>query len=70
MKILHTEASCGWGGQEIRVLSEIEGMRSRGHDMHLVCPASARIFAEARVGDVVIITNGQRINVGDAVAGV
>jgi glycosyltransferase involved in cell wall biosynthesis len=47
MKILHTENSLGWGGQEIRILSEIEGMRGRGHDMHLICPAEARIFAEA-----------------------
>ncbi len=47
MKILHTENSLGWGGQEIRILSEIEGMRGRGHDMHLICPAEARIFGEA-----------------------
>lgn len=47
MKILHTENSLGWGGQEIRILSEIAGMRGRGHDMHLVCPPGARIFAEA-----------------------
>jgi hypothetical protein len=47
MKILHTENSLGWGGQEIRILSEIEGMQGRGHDMHLVCPASARICTEA-----------------------
>ena len=47
MKILHTENSLGWGGQEIRILSEIDGMRSRGHDMHLICPAEARIFGEA-----------------------
>jgi len=47
MKILHTENSLGWGGQEIRILSEIEGMRGRGHDMHLICPQGARIFAEA-----------------------
>jgi glycosyltransferase involved in cell wall biosynthesis len=47
MKILHTENSLGWGGQEIRILSEIEGMRGRGHEMHLICPAEARIFGEA-----------------------
>ena len=47
MKILHTENSLGWGGQEIRILSEIEGMRGRGHEMHLICPPGARIFAEA-----------------------
>jgi hypothetical protein len=29
--ILHTEASTGWGGQEIRILREAIGMRERGH---------------------------------------
>jgi len=24
-EILHTESSCGWGGQEIRILEEAEG---------------------------------------------
>lgn len=31
MNILHLEASPGWGGQEIRILREAEGMRRRGH---------------------------------------
>ena len=31
MIILHTEASAGWGGQEIRILREAIGMRERGH---------------------------------------
>jgi glycosyltransferase involved in cell wall biosynthesis len=47
MKILHTEASCGWGGQEIRILEEARGLIERGHDVSLVCPASARILQEA-----------------------
>jgi len=47
MRILHTEASCGWGGQEIRILSEARGMQVRGHEVRLVCPPSARIYAEA-----------------------
>lgn len=47
MKILHTEASCGWGGQEIRILSEASGLRDRGHEVTLVCPREARIFEEA-----------------------
>ena len=47
MRILHTEASCGWGGQEIRILSEAQGMRLRGHEVQLICPPEARIFAEA-----------------------
>ena len=47
MKILHTEASRGWGGQEIRILTEAAGMIARGHAVELACPADARIFAEA-----------------------
>lgn len=47
MKILHTEASCGWGGQEIRILEEGLGMIRRGHQVQLICPREARIFDEA-----------------------
>lgn len=47
MKIVHTEASCGWGGQEIRILEEARGLAARGHDVQLLCPPEARIFAEA-----------------------
>jgi glycosyltransferase involved in cell wall biosynthesis len=46
--ILHTEASTGWGGQEIRIFTEMEAMRKRGHRLHLAAPASSRIFHEAR----------------------
>lgn len=47
MKILHTESSRGWGGQEIRILTEAAGMIARGHTVEIACPAEARIFAEA-----------------------
>ena len=47
MRILHTEASLGWGGQEIRILTEAAGMIARGHKVQLACPRQARIFAEA-----------------------
>jgi len=47
MKIVHTESSLCWGGQEIRVLSEAQGLTKRGHDVQLLCPPEARIFAEA-----------------------
>lgn len=46
--VVHTEASLGWGGQEIRVLSEMAGMMARGHRMLLLCPVEARIYSEAR----------------------
>ncbi|MDP2808741.1 MAG: glycosyltransferase family 4 protein [Rhodocyclaceae bacterium] len=47
MKILHTEASCGWGGQEIRILEESRGLIGRGHEVTVACPAHARMTAEA-----------------------
>ncbi len=47
MKILHTENSLGWGGQEIRILTEAAGMMKRGHEVQLIAPPESRIFAEA-----------------------
>ncbi len=47
MHIVHSESSCGWGGQEIRVLEEAAGMLERGHRVTLLCPREARIHAEA-----------------------
>jgi glycosyltransferase involved in cell wall biosynthesis len=47
MKILHTEASCGWGGQEIRILDESQGLSARGHEITLVAPRESRIFEAA-----------------------
>ncbi|HKW36592.1 MAG TPA: glycosyltransferase [Burkholderiales bacterium] len=48
MRILHTEASCGWGGQEIRILDESQGMAARGHELTLVAPRESRIYEAAR----------------------
>src|SRR3989454_10737853 len=47
MKILHTESSCGWGGQEIRILDEAHGMSLRGHSVAIVAPREARIYGAA-----------------------
>ncbi len=48
MKILHTEASLGFGGQELRILNEMIGMRERGHDVYLISPEEAEIHTIAR----------------------
>jgi glycosyltransferase involved in cell wall biosynthesis len=48
VRILHTESSTGWGGQEIRILTEAQGMLGRGHQVTLVTPASAEIYPAAR----------------------
>ncbi len=47
MKILHTESSCGWGGQEIRTLTESEGMIAKGHQITIACPSHSKIYQAA-----------------------
>ncbi|MHB1001844.1 MAG: glycosyltransferase family 4 protein [Armatimonadota bacterium] len=43
LTILHTEASTGWGGQEIRILAESDGMIKRGHRVLLACQPESGI---------------------------
>ena len=47
LRIVHTESALGWRGQEIRILSESQGLIGRGHDVRLICSPEARIHAEA-----------------------
>lgn len=46
-KILHTEASDGWGGQEIRIIEESLGMIRRGHRIVIAAPVKSMIFQKA-----------------------
>ena len=55
MNIVHTESSLGWGGQEIRILSESQGLIRRGHSVRLLCPPQARIFGEAPAWGVPVV---------------
>ena len=48
LSILHTENSTGWGGQEIRILTEARGMLDRGHQVMLLTPADAEILPAAK----------------------
>jgi glycosyltransferase involved in cell wall biosynthesis len=43
MRILHTESSVGWGGQELRVLDESAGLIARGHTVAIAAPGEAEI---------------------------
>ena len=45
--IAHTESSDGWGGQEIRILTEAAGMQARGHRVIVHGAHGSRIVAEA-----------------------
>jgi len=47
LRLVHTEASTGWGGQEIRVFTECCAMRDRGHLVWLACPANSPLFNRA-----------------------
>jgi glycosyltransferase involved in cell wall biosynthesis len=48
MKILHTESSNGWGGQEIRILKESMGLRSRGHEIVFAVVRGGKLADYAR----------------------
>ena len=47
MRIMHTESSTGWGGQENRTLNELISMRDRGHQLALLARPGAKILARA-----------------------
>ena len=46
--IAHTEYSLGWGGQEIRIFTEMQALRARGHRLLLCAPARSRIYQQAQ----------------------
>lgn len=54
MNILHTEASTGWGGQDMRVLWEAREMGRRGHKVVLACAAGCPLW-EAAQGTGIIL---------------
>jgi glycosyltransferase involved in cell wall biosynthesis len=47
LRILHTESSTGWGGQEIRILTEAQGMLERDHGVMLLTPHTATLYEAA-----------------------
>lgn len=46
--ILHTEASMGWGGQEIRIFNELQEMHALGHKVFLAASAQSSLFQKAQ----------------------
>jgi glycosyltransferase involved in cell wall biosynthesis len=47
-RIVHSEASLGWGGQEHRVLAELAGFQKRGSRVWLLAPRDSRVFQRAQ----------------------
>jgi glycosyltransferase involved in cell wall biosynthesis len=56
LAIVHTENSCGWGGQEIRILTESRGFLDRGHRVTLLAPPEAPIVDAARRMAIPVVT--------------
>ena len=56
LAIVHTENSCGWGGQEIRILTESRGFLDRGHRVTLLAPPEAPIVEAARRMAIPVVT--------------
>lgn len=48
LRIIHTESSKGWGGQENRTLNELLSVSALGHQLAVVCQPGARLGGRAR----------------------
>ena len=55
MKILHTEASAGWGGQEIRILTESQVFSQHHHEVLLVADKDSQIATRALSYDIKVL---------------
>jgi len=53
--IMHTESSCGWGGQEIRVYEELVGMPGLGFRTCLAAPEVSQIYQRALKAGVPVL---------------
>ena len=56
IRVLHTEWSDGWGGQEIRIIHEMKMMRSEGVEVYLACRANSMIKDEAVANNIKVFT--------------
>lgn len=56
LTILHTEASDGWGGQEIRIVQEAIGMIRRGYRVIIATSEECKIFNRARESGIDVFT--------------
>ena len=52
IKVLHTEWSDGWGGQEIRIINEMIAVREQGVEVFLACTDHAQIKQKALDNDI------------------
>ncbi len=51
-RIVHSEVSRGWGGQEHRILAELTGFQKRGSKVWLLAPHDAHVRARAEAAGI------------------
>ena len=56
IRVLHTEWSNGWGGQEIRVINEMNAVREAGVNVFLACRDDAIIKKKALENNIKVFT--------------
>jgi len=56
IKVLHTEWSDGWGGQEIRIINEMIAVREQGVEVFLACRDHAIIKQKALDNNIEVFT--------------
>jgi glycosyltransferase involved in cell wall biosynthesis len=57
-RILHSESSMGWGGQEVRVFAELEWMRAHGHWVALAAHPASAIAQRSREAGMTLYSLG------------
>lgn len=62
MRVLHTESSRGWGGQENRTLQEALQLRHRGVDLAFACQPDSQLAARAQQNGFSVTTLPMRNN--------
>ena len=62
IRVLHTEWSDGWGGQEIRIINEMKVIRSKGVEVFLACRESSIIKEKALDNNIKVFTLGFKGN--------
>jgi len=63
IRVLHTEWSEGWGGQEIRIINEMKMIRSEGVEVYLACRENSMIKDEAIANKIKVFVLPFRGNV-------
>ena len=56
IKILHTESSPGWGGQENRILNEALGVKKLGASVYILCQPESILAKKAKQSDIEVFT--------------